>query len=450
MAAGIRLGLNELKSKRGAVIAPRVERIIPMSHDTAVRTASDTLAGPQATAPVVQPGFAPEARAELVQRASELIPLLRKHANWADENRRVHPETIEALKEAGIFRMWVPRRYGGYEADMRTHVDVTRELARGCASTAWVVGLITSCAFNASLFSRQVQDEIFGVDPDARVAGALDGAGTARRAPGGWTIDGTWGVASGCLHAEWIALAAPMLDDGGNIVNLGFFLAPVGDVTIKDTWYTVGMRGTGSNAIAAQEIFVPEHRAVGLLGPEGFIDQRITNDESEVLYRVKLGSMASLAEVGTQLGLGVAALETALEQISKRKISYTIYERQTDATATHLDIARAATMIDAAQLLVYRAAADADAAAFADSDLDLLTRGRIRADCSYASWTVRQAVDIIMMMCGAGGMAQSNSLQQIWRDLSTVTLHALMRPAVTDEVYGRLLCGLPASVTPVL
>lgn len=421
-----------------------------MSQDTTVRTVADVPAGPPATMPVMQPGFAPEAHDELVQRAAELVPLLRKHADWVDENRRVHPETLDALKEAGIFRMWVPRRYGGYEADMRTHIDVTRELARGCASTAWVVGLITSCAFNASLFSRRALDEIFGTDPDARVAGALDGAGTARKAPGGWTVDGTWGVASGCLHADWIALAAPMLDDNGNVASLGFFLAPVSDVTIKDTWYTVGMRGTGSNAIVAQEIFVPEHRAVALLGPDGFIDQRITNDEAEVLYRVKLGSMASLAEIGTQLGLGAAALETALDQLPKRKISYTIYERQTDATATHLDLARASTMIDAAQLLVYRAAADADAAAFAGADLDMVTRSRIRADCSFASYTVRQAVDIIMMMCGAGGMAQSNRLQLIWRDLSTVTLHALLRPAVTDEVYGRVLCGLPASVTPVL
>lgn len=421
-----------------------------MTQDTASRANTKETTGWAASAPLSQPGFSPEARAELVQRAADLIPLLKKNADWVDENRCVHPANIEALKDAGIFRMWVPKRYGGYEADMRTHIDVTRELARGCASTAWVVGLITSCSFNAALFSRQAQDEIFGVDPDARVAGALDGAGTARKAPGGWTIDGTWGVASGCLHADWIALAAPMLDDDGNIVNLGFFLAPIGEVQIKDTWYTVGMRGTGSNAIAAQEVFIPEHRAVGLLGPEGFIDQRITNDEAEVLYRVKLGSMASLAEIGPQLGLGAAALECALEQVQKRKISYTIYERQIDATATHLDLARAATMIDAAQLLVYRAATDADAAAFANRDLDVLNRGRIRADCSYASWTVRQAVDIIMMMCGAGGMAQSNKLQQVWRDLSTVTLHALMRPAVTDEVYGRMLCGLPAAVTPVV
>lgn len=421
-----------------------------MTQDTAVHTVMEETAGTPATAPVSNPGFAPEARAELVQRAAELVPLLLKNADWVDQHRRVHPENLEALKASGIFRMWVPKRYGGYEADMRTHIDVTRELARGCASTAWVVGLITSCSFNAALFSRQAQDEIFGVDPDARVAGALDGAGTARKTPGGWTVGGTWGVASGCLHSEWIALAAPMLDDDGNIVNLGFFLAPIGEVEIKDTWYTVGMRGTGSNAIAAPDIFVPEHRAVALLGPEGFIDQRITNDEAEVLYRVKLGSMASLAEIGPQLGLGAAALETALEQVHKRKVSYTIYERQIDATATHLDLARASTMIDAAQLLVYRAAADADAAAFVNQDLDLLNRGRIRADCSYASWTVRQAVDILMMMCGAGGMAQTNRLQQIWRDLSTVTLHALMRPAVTDEVYGRLLCGLPATVTPVL
>lgn len=402
-----------------------------------------------ATDPAAVAGFAPELRETLVRKAAELRPLLTKHAKFVDENRKIHPETIEALKESGIFRLWLPKRYGGLEGDMRTHIDVTRELARSCASTAWVVGLLTSCNFNVALLSEQAQDDVFGPDPDARVCGALDAAGEARKVTGGYMLEGRWAVASGSLHADWAILAAPLVDEDGSLINAGFMVAPMSDLEVLDTWFTVGMRGTGSNAIAARGIFVPEHRVLELLGSDGFIDNKASTSD-EVLYRVKLGSMASLAEIGTQLGLGMSAVELAREQIAKRKISYTVYERQIDAASTQLDLARAATMIDAAHLLTYRAAADADGAAAAGQELDLTVRTRLRADCSYASYTVRQAVDMIMMMCGAGGMGQSNQLSLVWRDLSTVTLHALLRPSVTDELYGRVLCGLPPAISPVV
>ena len=73
-------------------------------------------------------------REQLVQRASELVPVLKKNAAWSEENRRIHEESIEAMADAGIFRMRAPARYGGYESDTQTLVDVASELGRGDGS----------------------------------------------------------------------------------------------------------------------------------------------------------------------------------------------------------------------------------------------------------------------------------------------------------------------------
>jgi alkylation response protein AidB-like acyl-CoA dehydrogenase len=394
---------------------------------------------------------AAEVRAGLVARAKHLFPLLRKNARTTDHDRCIPQENLEAIKDAGIFRLWVPKRYGGYETDMRTQIDVAAELSRACGSTGWVVALITACGWAVSLFSEEAQDEVFGADPDTRVCAILSPSGVGKEAPGGFVLNGSWAFATGSLHCDWAALTTPMVDHAGNVVNVGLMLAPMAELQVKDTWFTVGMRGTGSNTVVAEGVFVPQHRVLPLLGPSGDMDPPVlTPYKDESLYRVSLGSLVSLAEVGCPLGLARAGLETALEQLPKRSIAYTTYEHQTEAVSTQLELAEAATKIDAAELIVHRAASDADSAAARDVILDTKTRARIRMDCGWATRTVREAADLLVMMCGASSMAEVNYLQQVYRDITTVTLHALLRPSVMLELYGRVLCGLDPAITPVL
>ncbi|MGW7595085.1 acyl-CoA dehydrogenase family protein, partial [Streptomyces rubiginosohelvolus] len=107
-------------------------------------------------------------RQEIVRRVAELAPLLRGHAAWNEENRRVHDESIEALADAGVFKLRVPARYGGFEADSATMVDVATELGRADGSTAWVASVYWIPGWMAGLFPDEVQDEVFA-RPDARV-----------------------------------------------------------------------------------------------------------------------------------------------------------------------------------------------------------------------------------------------------------------------------------------
>ena len=82
---------------------------------------------------------------QLVARAKALRPLLQKNAAKTEEDRRVAEENIQAIADAGLFRIMVPRRYGGYEVNIRTKLEVSAALAEGCGSTAWAVTLINVC-----------------------------------------------------------------------------------------------------------------------------------------------------------------------------------------------------------------------------------------------------------------------------------------------------------------
>lgn len=394
---------------------------------------------------------ADSAETDLVESARKLIPLLRANAGETNDLRRLPDANVEALQDAGIFRLWQPRRYGGHEADMRTGVDVYAELARGCGSSSWVAALVGACAWLTSLYNVEAQDEVFGADPDARVCGVLSPAGVAAPAPDGYRLSGSWGFASGCLHSTWATLVAPIVGSDGNLINVGMALVPMAEVQVKDTWFTVGMRGTGSNTIVADDVFVPEHRMRHLVGPTGAMDAPIGNPYAEeTLYRVDLGPLASLTLVAPTLGLARAAVDLALEQLPKRSIGYSTYQRQVESTATQLEIAEAVTRLDATEALVHRAARDADTGAKSGTGLDMLGRARVRADCGWATKNLREVAETVALVCGASTMAEINPMQLIYRDIQTASLHALLRPSLMLEVYGRVLCGLDPGVSLVL
>ena len=188
----------------------------------------------------------------LVATAASFKELLALNAAETDQARRVPEHVIDALADAGLFKLTVPRRYGGHQADVRTIIDVAATLAEGCGSTAWVVTLINTVAIAVGMLPEQAQNEVFGADPEARVAGVFSPRGESRRVDGGFRVSGQWFYGSGSLHSDWVMVGFPLVDDAGDTVDFGLGLIPRADYEVKDTWFVVGMRGSGSNAIIAE------------------------------------------------------------------------------------------------------------------------------------------------------------------------------------------------------
>ncbi len=385
---------------------------------------------------------------ELVKRAEALQPLLRKNAAESERNRRAAEENIQAMRDAGLFRLMVPKRFGGHEGTLRSHLEVSAALAEGCGGTAWVAALTNVCAWFTGLFSERAQNEVFGANHDARVSGVFNASPNTRRVEGGLIVSGKWYFSSGSLHADWAAVGAEERDANGALVAQYLALIPREQFCIEDTWFTTGMRASGSNCIVAEEVFVPDHRLLNMgAAIEG---EYPTEFKDEASYRPLFVPFAALILNGPQLGLGRAALKYVIDNAPRRAIAYTSFEKQTDSVLFQAQVAEAALKIDSAELRAFRAVDEIDAAAREGRKLDATTRARIRADVGLVNSHITDAINILLTAHGAGSFAESSPMQRWWRDSNTAARHAVALPSIGLELYGKALLGVENTVTPLI
>lgn len=378
-------------------------------------------------------------REELVRRASALVPTLRDNAAWSEENRRIHDESIEAMADAGIFKLRVPARYGGYACDTETLLDVAAELARGDGSAAWTASVSWIPTWMTCLFPDEVQDEVFST-PDVRICGTLSPSAMATPVDGGVVVNGKWGFISGAWHSHWQEILAVQMGPDGEPMPI-MALVPMSDLKIIDDWHTSGLRGTGSVSTVAEDVFIPAERVLPLgavLGGQG-----ASQANADVpIYRAPLLPVASASSVGTAFGLARAAREAFFQRLPERKITYTDYASQSDAPLTHLQVAEATMKIDQAEFHARRLTRTVDEKAASGAEWTLEERARARADMGMACRLSKEAVDILAMASGGSSIYSHVPIQRIARDIAGVNLHALMHPNTNSELYGRVLCGL--------
>jgi 3-hydroxy-9,10-secoandrosta-1,3,5(10)-triene-9,17-dione monooxygenase len=383
--------------------------------------------------------------ATLLARAAAIRPILERGADTTDSRRRLADENVQALVESGLCRLMVPARFGGHQTCIRTYVDVMAEVGRGCGSTAWVASLINVCAWLAALFPEQAQADVWGSNRDAWIAGSLAPNGAAVAVDGGWRVTGRWPWASGSLHAQWAACGIHMKDERGEMANFGLSLMPMSELTIEDTWFMAGMKGTGSNTIVARDVFVPAHRFLPY--PDAFAGRYRTEHTDEAVYRAALVPVTVLILAPSQLGVARAALDHAIGRSKTRGITHTNFATQAESAGFQIQIAEAAMKIDTAALHVGRAADDLDRFAGDGRLMDLTDRARVRLDTALAAKYCREAVEILVAAHGTSSLADSNRMQRLWRDVHTASHHAITEWQVNLEVYGKALLGIEPNIT---
>ncbi|GDY51908.1 hypothetical protein SVIO_025310 [Streptomyces violaceusniger] len=194
----------------------------------------------------------------LLDAARKTVPTLSANAARTERELRPAPDSVEAVRDAGLFALSVPTEAGGLDTDMRTFVEVIAELGRGCASTAWVVGLSASAKkLIGSIATDSTRDALLA-DPNAVVcASGVPKGASGERVPGGLRISGRWAMASGSELASWAMVMVPLAGDGPSAVCPT--LVPVSDLSIERTWRAAGLAGTSSHTLVAEDVLVPEH-----------------------------------------------------------------------------------------------------------------------------------------------------------------------------------------------
>ena len=376
-------------------------------------------------------------RQDLIQRAAALVPTLRNNAVAAEAARRVPEASFEALSEAGIFRMMAPKRYGGDEADFQTQCDVLAEIGRGCPSTSWVATIFSAMGWLAGVFPDEAQDEVFeGRDP--RISGVFSPTGTAVPKGGGFVVNGRWPFNTGCHGAKWTVLNAVVGEGAAGVPTC--VLAKSSELKVLDDWHASGMAATGSNTIVAENVFVPAHRSLPL--PE-MIEARYPprHNASSRYFNYPTAAVLTVNAGGTPLGIARGALETFVERLPGRGITYTTYTNKSEAPVTHLQLGEASLKIESADAHVRRAAALLDD--HSGGPMSMESRVKARAHIAYATGLAREAVDTLFYASGASSIQTQIPIQRFQRDIQALANHAIMHPQTTIELYGRVLCGLP-------
>jgi len=373
----------------------------------------------------------------LIARAAGLVPMLRANAAAAERARRVPADSLDALEDAGIFRMMAPRKYGGEEASFETQCDVLAEIARGCPSTSWVATIYSAMAWLAAGFPDETQEEVFATAP--RISGVFSPTGTAVRRDDGFVVSGRWGFNTGCHGAQWTVLVAVLATETGPGMPM-CVLVPSRELTIVDDWYASGMAATGSSTIVAEHVFVPAHRALPLPElVEGRYPSRRHNADNPY-YNYPLAPVLVVNAGGTPIGIARGALESFFDRLPGRGITYTSYTNKAEAPVTHLQVGEAALKIESADAHVRRAAAILDG--HAGGPMSLEARIKSRAHIGYATGLAREAVDTLFNASGASAIQLQVPIQRLQRDMQGLANHAIMHAQTATELYGRVLCGL--------
>ena len=394
--------------------------------------------------PVIQQ----QSEVDVVAAAKSLIPALRERAKETEEIRRIPEATINELKEMSLFKMLRPKRYGGLETTMREYSEAVVEISKGCGSTGWIVAL---CAIRelmvAESFGEETHEEIFGKnEDDVLFAGVYEPRKCiAKKVEGGYMIEeGFWMFCSGSLHATWGYFGMPILNEEGKMVDQVLMTLPFNEMEIMDDWHVMGLKGTGSNSVKMNNVFIPEHRCTS------FVKALDGNFESAHLRDIPLYHTALFPALILSLGLpGVGMLRSAMEffkqGLPNRRAAHMGVEFIKDAASTHAVLAEAELKIETAEMFFFKVADDLDASAQTKEYMGRHARVKTLADIGYANQLLKEAMDLLMSASGSGFAYNGHPMQRILLDFLVLHSHRSLSPIITKENFGRVLSGLESN-----
>jgi len=366
---------------------------------------------------------APPLAEELIERTAALAASIAARAGETERLRRLPPDIFGALRDAGLFRLYQPARFGGFELPYGSlQLALSSLLGAACGSTAWVQSVLAVHAWMLGSFHEAAQAAVWGENPAATIATATSPVdGIARVVAGGVVLDGTWEFASGCESADWIVFRA-------NVASLGprWCVVPRSSVDIVDVWYATGLRGSGSQNVLVRDLLVDDDLTLDVLALRG---------SPRPHYGLPYIGVFQFAICVPTLGLARGALAYFQEETRKRP------DRQR-AAARQLRFAQSTCEVEAAELLLARTAAQLEASAREGRLLKTGNRIQFKRDAAFAAHLCRSAVDRLVQVGGAHGVADANPLQRALRDIAAIASHHGLDWDTSGELFGSFAFGI--------
>lgn len=378
---------------------------------------------------------------EVLHKVRKLLPGIDERASVAEEQRIIPERTMAELADAGAFRMLQPKRYGGLETDPVHFYAVVREISAVCGSTGWVVSVLGVHPWHVSLFPEEAQDEVWASGPDTLISSSYAPVGRLTAVEGGYELSGRWKFSSGCDYASWALLGGLVMGHDGKPVDFLSVLVPRKDYEVIDVWDTVGLRGTGSNDIQVEKVFVPEHRIVRnyevarLRGPGRKLNEG-------PLYGLPFGALFTTAVSVPVVGAVAGCYESYIATMRDRiRLSFGGTRFAEDQNA-QIAIARAASEIDASVLQLDRNITALYDYAVQHEEIPMELRLRTRRDQVRATERALDAIDILFKTAGGNSLSRGNPIERAWRDAHAGSVHVANDAERALAMYGKGTFGL--------
>jgi len=381
------------------------------------------------------------AHAETLARAAAARSAIRAEIPASEQGRCLTEAAEAAMRTAGLYRITAPLVHGGDESGPRTLADSVTALAHAYPSAGWVAAVYLMHTWLAGMFPEKAQAEIFAEGPDVRIAGGLAPQGVAEPVEGGWRVNGRWQFGSGVAHADWYLAGASLTTSTRERPRQVHVFVRRSEIAIDDTWYTMGLRGTGSHDVLLRDVFVPAHRAMssGMLfrGESEFARRQRTN-----FYLLPVTSSLALVLGAVMHGMARRALELFTEQMKPSTLRYT-GDSRAEKAEVQMRLAEADAEIDAAGFIVRDVVEHFEALMASGENASVALRARTKWQAAYAAQLCRRAAERLFGSAGARATMDSNELQRVYRDINQGTHHATIDPDGAAQIHGRVCLGMP-------
>ena len=388
----------------------------------------------------------PDAKSSLGAAVAGLIMPFQAADAAGRQQRRLPRAQIDAMRAAGLYRVYNPTRWGGFELHMDEVLPLVAQLAEGCPASAWVLAGYQIHPWVISLFAEQAQTEVFGSSRDPVVCASLNPSNNrARKVPDGDVIEhGRFTFCSGAAAREWALLGALITDDAGAVVDVGCLLVPGTELTELDDWLVCGLQATGSLSLVAQDLFIPAHRFLSYLAATAYRTPGAAINRGSV-YQAAFVPMLVLNLAGPALGAAEFALRAFIANLNDKGAAAGAYPLpglpRIEAPATHEVIATARMQIDSARLLTAQAGRTIRQAAEARCPLTPAQSAKVNLETSYAVRECLRAVQSLFLQAGGGVLHPSHPLQGAYQDVLAINCHGFLAHEANLTLYGSLVTG---------
>jgi len=372
-----------------------------------------------------------------LEAAQKLAPLIRSCADEIDTARELPRPLFEALADAGLFHLAVPRAIGGAEIDLPSYVEVIEEIGKADASTGWAVNQGAIFATYAARMPRNIARAIWIETPRSVVANTPAATAKAVVVPGGYRVTGRQGFSTGCRHAAWVAAHAQIIENGQTRLEDGqpemrYFFVPVAEAELLDTWHVRGMRGTGTHHFAVNDVFVPAERTV--------LSATAPAMETGPLYKIPRTLAFASGDAAVALGMARSCLDAFFE-LAGAKTPRAMQALLRDQSMIQVNVGQAEAALRSGRAFLMETVREIWSEALAGS-VTLERRAVLRLATTHGIRLAAQVIDTVYNAAGATAAYEGNLIQRHFQDIHVITQHLQGRMA-HYELVGRHWLGLP-------